>query len=160
MPPEQLLNRQLTEASDLYGLGMTLICSLTGTKSDNIGDLVDISYRVSFKHLVPKLNMHWVNWLEKMVEPRLKDRYPNAVTALAAVPASPLCPPIAQFSQTNLQLRATQRRELLMQTVTITNPIPDTILEGQWQFSPHPHDPPLDMYRWIDVEPASLLETR
>ena len=26
MPPEQIFNRQLTEASDLYGLGMTLIC--------------------------------------------------------------------------------------------------------------------------------------
>lgn len=156
MPPEQLFNRQLTEASDLYGLGMTLICLLTGTKSDRIGDLVDISYRVSFKHLVPKLNMHWVNWLEKMVEPRLKDRYPNAVTALAAVPTSPLRPPEAQFSQTSVQLRATQRRELLIQTVTITNPIPDTVLEGEWEISPHPHDPPLDSYRWIGVEPATF----
>lgn len=61
MPPEQLFNRQLSEASDLYGLGMSLICLLTNTKSDRIGDLVDISYQISFKHLIPKLNMHWVN---------------------------------------------------------------------------------------------------
>lgn len=157
MPPEQLFNRQLTEASDLYGLGMTLICLLTATKSDRIGDLVDISYRVSFKHLVPKLNVHWVNWLEKMVEPRLKDRYPDAVTALAAVPASPLRPPEAQFSQTSLQLRATQRREFLVETVTITNPIPDTVLEGEWEISPHPHDPPADLYQWIGVEPTTFV---
>jgi serine/threonine protein kinase len=157
MPPEQLFNRQLTEASDLYGLGMTLICLLTATKSDRIGDLVDISYRVSFKHLVPKLNVHWVNWLEKMVEPRLKDRYPDAVTALAAVPASPLRPPEAQFSQTSLQLRAAQCRELLVETVTITNPIPDTVLEGEWEISPHPHDPPSDLYQWIGVEPTTFV---
>jgi serine/threonine protein kinase len=33
MPPEQIFNRELTEASDLYGLGITLICLLTGTRS-------------------------------------------------------------------------------------------------------------------------------
>jgi serine/threonine protein kinase len=156
MPPEQLFNRQLSEASDLYGLGMTLICLLTSTKSDRIGDLVDISYRVSFKHLVPKLNMHWVNWLEKMVEPRLKDRFPNAVAALAAVPTSPVRPPEAQFSQSNLEFRARRSAELLIQSVVITNPIPDTTLEGQWEIAPHPQDPPADVYRWIAVDPPTF----
>ena len=142
MPPEQIFNRQLTEASDLYGLGMSLICCLTGTKSDQIGDLVDISYRVSFKHLVPKLNIHWITWLEKLVEPRLKDRYPNALAALEAIPSSPLRPPEAQFSKTSLEFTATRLDSLLTQTVVITNPIPETILEGQWKVAPHPHDPP------------------
>lgn len=41
MPPEQLFNRQLTAASDLYGLGATLICLLTGTKSTAIGNLIN-----------------------------------------------------------------------------------------------------------------------
>ncbi|MGA7933497.1 MAG: serine/threonine-protein kinase [Kovacikia sp.] len=156
MPPEQLFNRQLTEASDLYGLGMTLICLLTGTKSDRIGDLVDISYRVSFKHLVPKLNMHWVNWLEKMVEPRLKDRYPNAVAALDAVPASPLRPPEAQFNRSSLVFSASHQNELLTQSVVITNPIPETTLEGEWEVAPHPHDPEAKLYRWITVNPVTF----
>ncbi len=156
MPPEQLFNRQLTEASDLYGLGMALICLLTNTKSDRIGDLVDISYRVSFKHLIPKLNVHWVNWLEKMVEPRLKDRFPNAVTALAAVPTSPLRPPEAQFSQSNLEFKASRLGEHLTQPVVITNPIPETILEGNWEIAPHPHDPPSELYQWITVEPITF----
>jgi serine/threonine protein kinase len=157
MPPEQLFNRQLTEASDLYGLGMTLICLLTGTKADRIGDLVDISYRVSFKHLAPKINIHWVNWLEKMVEPRLKDRYPNAIAALSAVPTLPLRPPEAQFSQTTLEFHANRHNQQLTQTVVITNPIPDTTLEGTWEVAHHPHDPAPDRYQWIAVTPKAFL---
>lgn len=156
MPPEQLFNRQLTEASDLYGLGMTLICLLTGTKSDRIGDLVDISYRVSFKHLVPALNLKWVNWLEKMVEPRLKERFPNALAALAVVPTSPLRPPDAQFSQATLAFHAARLGDRLTQAVTLTNPIPETLLEGKWEIAPHPHDPPIERYCWITVTPTTF----
>jgi len=156
MPPEQLFRRQLTEASDLYGLGMTLICLLTGTKSDQIGDLVDISYRVSFKHLVPRMNARWVGWLEKMVEPRLGDRFPNALTALDAVPKSPLRPPEAQFSTSGLTFQAHQKGETITQSVTITNPVAETILEGRWQLVAHPHDPKADHYQWITVDPATF----
>jgi len=85
MPPEQLFNRQLTEASDLYGLGVTLICLLTQTKSTQIGNLVDDAYRIKFKHLAPKLNPKFASWLEKMVAPNIKNRYPNALTALKAL---------------------------------------------------------------------------
>jgi serine/threonine protein kinase len=160
MPPEQLFNRQLTEASDLYGLGMTLICLLTSTKSDRIGDLVDISYRVSFKHLVPKLNIHWVNWLEKMVEPRLKDRYSNAVAALDAVPVSPLRPPEAQFSESTLEFRTARLGQRLSQAIHITNPIPDTLLEASWEVAGHPHDARLDGYRWITVNPPTFASNQ
>ena len=85
MPPEQLFNRQLTAASDLYSLGATLICLLTGTKSTQIGNLIDDTYRINFKPLVPKLNPKFIDWLEKMTAPNLKNRYPNAATALAAL---------------------------------------------------------------------------
>lgn len=154
MPPEQLFNRQLTEASDLYGLGMTLICLLTATPTDRIGDLVDISYQVSFKHLVPKLSSHWITWLEKMVEPRLKNRYSNAITALAALPASPLRPPETHFSQSSVEFRATRLGEGLTHSLTLTNPIPDTTLEGQWELVAHPHDPLENC--WITVEPVTF----
>ncbi len=159
MPPEQLFNRQLTEASDLYGLGMTLICLLTGTKSDRIGDVVDISYRVSFKHLVSKLNLQWMNWLEKMVEPRHKDRFPNAVVALSAIPILPLRPPEAQFSQSNLIVKGTRSDVLCIQSVVITNPIPDTLLEGKWEVAFHPHDPGPG-HPWITVDPVSFVSNR
>lgn len=85
MPPEQLFNRQLTEASDLYSLGITLICLLTQTPSTEVGNLIDETYRLDFKALLPKLNPPFVKWLEKMIAPSLKNRFPNAVTALEAL---------------------------------------------------------------------------
>lgn len=160
MPPEQLFNRQLSEASDLYGLGMTLICLLTGTKSDRIGELVDISYRISFAHLVTKINSQWVQWLEKMVEPKVKDRFPNAVTALAAIPQSPLRPPEAQLSRSTLVIEAKRLGDFLTETIAIANPIPDTILEGRWEVAPHPNDPHPELYCWITIEPATFAGNR
>jgi len=85
MPPEQLFNRQLTKASDLYSLGATLICLLTKTKSTEIGNLMDKDYRINFKPLVPKLSRQFIDWLSKMTAPSLQQRYPNAVVAIKAL---------------------------------------------------------------------------
>lgn len=85
MPPEQLFNRQLTKASDLYSLGATLICLLTKTKSTEIGNLIDKDYRINFKPLAPKLSRQFIEWLSKMTAPSLRERYPNAVAAIAAL---------------------------------------------------------------------------
>ena len=49
MPPEEQFGRTLTEASDLYSLGATLICLLTRTRSVKIGNLMDDNYRFNFK---------------------------------------------------------------------------------------------------------------
>ncbi|HEY9704755.1 MAG TPA: serine/threonine-protein kinase, partial [Allocoleopsis sp.] len=58
MPPEQLQNQKLTEASDLYGLGATLICLITNTQSANIGSLVDFNTnKITFKDKVPKFSI-------------------------------------------------------------------------------------------------------
>lgn len=82
IPPEQV--RQTTEASDLYSLGATLICLLTGRKSTEIYELTteDNPYHFEFKHLLPQLNKQFIIWLEKMVAPSLKDRFVNAQEAL------------------------------------------------------------------------------
>ncbi|MEA5574199.1 serine/threonine-protein kinase [Calothrix sp. UHCC 0171] len=85
MPPEQIFGKPLTNASDLYSLGATLICLLTQTPSPQIGDLIDDSFRFKIQQLLPELNLHWVDWLEKMVAPSQAERFPNAVTALNAL---------------------------------------------------------------------------
>ncbi|TVQ15983.1 MAG: serine/threonine protein kinase [Leptolyngbya sp. DLM2.Bin15] len=155
MPPEQLFNRELTEASDLYGLGMTLICLLTATKADDIGQLVDISYKVKFKHLVPKVSQHWVKWLEKMVEPRDKDRFSNAKTALAALPATAIHPPEVRLSQAEIHLKAHQLGEILSADVVVSNPVPEATLSGVWNIEPNSKDgsSPLVDHPWVKVTP-------
>jgi len=82
MPPEAQFGRALTAASDIYSLGATLICLVTGTRSVDVGKLIDDNYRFDFQKLVPQLDRRFVQWLTKMVEPNLKNRYANATVAL------------------------------------------------------------------------------
>lgn len=159
MPPEQLFNQHLSEASDLYGLGTTLICLLTNTKSTAISQLIDEDYRVNFKHLVPKLSLRWIEWLEKIVELKPKDRYPNAAAALEALkPIYVMRVPEVNLSQPILEVEAKRLGERLTQTITITNSIPDTVLSGQWEVTPHQSDPPHnpDEHSWIAFSPAKF----
>lgn len=85
MPPEQMFNRQLTTASDLYSLGATLLCLLTGTASTTIGTLVGDTGHINFKSQLPQLSSEFIDWLQKMVEPNVKDRYSGATEALDAL---------------------------------------------------------------------------
>lgn len=157
MPPEQIFNRQLTEASDLYGLGVTLVCLLTNTKSVDVGNLIDINNRISFRHLVPKLSLQWVRWLEKMVEPNLKQRFANAADALAAMPST-LIVPEALFSVSRLDLTSTRLGEKLSRKISLRNRVPHTELTGKWSVAPHPNDPPHtpDRHTWISVTPPTF----
>lgn len=160
IPPEQL--RRPTEASDLYGLGATLICLLTATPSTAIQDLTDDDdpYLIQFKHLVPRLSLKWIAWLEKMVKPRLKERYSDAETALQALlkPSSVYRVPEAKLSSDFLRFQATQLGERLTQTVSINNSIPETLLEGYWEVAPHLQDPPHtpNAHTWISFSPPQF----
>jgi serine/threonine protein kinase len=91
MPPEQMFNRQLTKASDLYSLGATLICLLTGTKSQNVGQLIDHdSNCFSFRSRLCRLNPPFLDWLERMVSSNPKNRFADAQMALTAFRPIPL----------------------------------------------------------------------
>ncbi|MCC5660390.1 serine/threonine protein kinase [Nostoc sp. XA010] len=85
MPPEEQFGHSLTEASDLYSLGATLICLLTNTRSVEIGKLIDDNYRFNFQQLVPQISPRFRSWLSKMVERKRKRRYANAAVALEAL---------------------------------------------------------------------------
>lgn len=85
MPPEEHFGRSLTTASDLYSLGATLICLLTGTQSVDIGKLIDDNYRFDFTSKVSQVNPYFLQWLMKMVEPNIKNRFENADYALTAL---------------------------------------------------------------------------
>ena len=152
MAPEQLFNRQLSEASDLYGLGATLICLLTGISSTAISDLIDDDYRINFQHLVPQLSLRWIEWLQKMVELKPKDRFSDAQAALdALIPIYVIRVPEVNLSQTSLEFNAKKLGEKVTQKVIISNAVPDTILESRWQVAAHLSDPPHtpDFHEWI-----------
>lgn len=88
MSPEQVYNQKLTKASDLYGLGVTLICLITETKSSEIGNLVNFSdNKIAFREQVKVswLNFKFINWLEQMIQPNPNNRYQNAKQALTAL---------------------------------------------------------------------------
>lgn len=159
MPPEQLFNRQLTAASDLYGLGITLVSLLTGTKSVDIGNLIDANYRIHFQHLVPPLKRGWLNWLEKMTEPRVQNRYSSAAEALASLKNIDVDSlPKVILSQNRINLTASQFGEKLTEMIAVNNPIPNTVMSGRWEVAPHPNDPPHTPYNhaWISFEPQQF----
>ena len=159
MSPEQMFNRSLTTASDLYSLGATLICLLTGIKSGDIGNLIDANYRIIFRHLVPPLQRGWINWLEKMTEPKSTDRYENAKKALAALRVLDVNRlPKVRISQENLEFSSSKWGEKLTDIIWVSNPIPETILSGRWEVAPHVSDPPHTPYdhSWISFTPQKF----
>ncbi len=160
MPPEQIFNRQLTEASDLYGLGMTLICLLTNTPANNVGKLVDVTYQVDFTQLKADLSPQWIAWLGKMVQPRLSERFENASVALANIPDHGLRQPQVQFSQSTINLVANNREELITTAITLNNSVPETTLTGHWHVAPHNSDPTLsdNQHSWIQFSPADFQD--
>jgi serine/threonine protein kinase len=87
MPPEELFNRPLTAASDLYSLGATAIALLTNTPPAKVSTLIDENYCFKFQHLVSELNPDFIQWLQKMVAPNYTDRHQNAAIALEALKA-------------------------------------------------------------------------
>jgi serine/threonine protein kinase len=85
MPPEQLFNRPLTKAADLYSLGVTLVCLLAGRKSTEIDQLIDNNYRLDLPTHLGHLPSAFLAWLIKITDPNPDQRYPDAQTALTAL---------------------------------------------------------------------------
>lgn len=160
MPPEQQYNQKLTEASDLYGLGATLICLITQTKSSDIGNLVNFSTnRIDFKDKVPKFSFRFIQWLEKMVEPDPVSRFSDAQTALDALqPLYVIRIPDVSLDKQELRFVADKVGQRLSQTITLKNTVSETLLQGKWSVSPHPNDPPHtpDHHAWILITPQQF----
>jgi len=159
MPPEQIYNRRLSNATDLYSLGITLICLLTGIKSSEIGELIDERGCINFQPLVSHLNPHLIHWLERMVQPNPKDRYSSAATAKAALqPISLNSISEVQLSHPSLKFKAIRPNQKLTQTPGIINYLPVSVREGTWEVAPHPDDPPHfpHSHEWISFAPAQL----
>jgi hypothetical protein len=118
-----------TKATDLYALGGTLICLLTEIRSTEILQLCDRNnpYQIQFQNRLPRLSLSFIGWLEKMVQPLQKDRFPNAKEALAALkPIDVIRVEGVDFSETVLEFKANRLGENLTQSINVENPIADT----------------------------------
>jgi serine/threonine protein kinase len=78
-PMEQFGGRAVA-ASDLYGLGATLIHLLVGISP---AELPQDDVRIEFKHLTSASDL-FMRWVEKMTEPSVKKRFSSAREAIAA----------------------------------------------------------------------------
>jgi serine/threonine protein kinase len=154
MAPEQIRNLKLSNASDLYGLGLTMICLIGAIRSIDIGNYIDFSNQLDRSKVDPKLkgcSLTFVKWLDQMVAPDPSKRFADAKTALEALkPLYVVRVPEVKFfkdgkefdpSKTVLEFKATKLGEKLTQTITLVNSIPETFLEGHWEVAPHPNDP-------------------
>ncbi|WP_218080715.1 serine/threonine protein kinase [Anthocerotibacter panamensis] len=93
MPPEQFGGRAVP-ASDLYGLGATLVYLMTAT---NPADLPQEHLRVQFRRQT-QVSPRFGAWLERMLEPGLDRRWRHAAEALQAL--NQKCPSPLTFPKT------------------------------------------------------------
>lgn len=80
MAPEQFRG-QAVPATDLYGLGATLIYLFT---HQHPGELPQHRLKIDFRQVV-HLSPPVANWLDKLLEPLLEERFDSAATALSAL---------------------------------------------------------------------------
>jgi serine/threonine protein kinase len=102
MPPEQFGGRAVP-ASDLYGLGATLIYLVTGVHP---AELPQEDLRINFEPKIA-LSSEFVDWLQWMTEPDLNSRLTSAYRALEAlekpIEAIPLVVPKPARSRVKLK---------------------------------------------------------
>ncbi|MFM7889019.1 MAG: serine/threonine protein kinase, partial [Pseudanabaena sp.] len=78
MPPEQFRGKAVP-ATDLYALGATILFLLTGRSPS---DLPEVRFKINFRNSV-NISPHFADWLEKMLEPAIEDRFSSARQALS-----------------------------------------------------------------------------
>ena len=85
MAPEQFSGRSVP-ASDLYGLGATLIDLVTGLHP---AELPQQDLRIQFAERAEQVNPNLIDWLEWMTEPSLEKRLSSAEEALRSIDENP-----------------------------------------------------------------------
>jgi serine/threonine protein kinase len=144
MPPEQRF-QQFNKTTDIYSLGMSIVCWLTRTEPTEMYNIINMGTNqvMGLRELLSAYSFRFVDWLEKVVQPDPKDRYPDAEAAFNAFkPLYVKRVPEAIVSSSVFEFTASKLGERITQTLTVRNNIPDTVLEGWWEVAPHPSDPP------------------
>jgi serine/threonine protein kinase len=153
MPPEQRF-QQFNKTTDIYSLGMSIVCWLTRTEPTEMYNIINMGTNqvMGLRELLSAYSLRFVDWLEKVVQPDPKDRYPDAEAAFNAFkPLYVKRVPEAIVSSSVLEFTASKLGERITQTLTVRNNVPETVLEGWWEVASHPSDPPHtpNSHAWI-----------
>lgn len=89
MPPEYMFGGPPTKAADLYSLGATLICLLTGTPTHRMGELIE-DFSISDKAFEQCTDEGFRDWLVKLTKMRVVERFQDAQEALDVLAPSVL----------------------------------------------------------------------
>ena len=164
MAHEQLRNNELTAATDLYSIGVTLACLLSQTPSSQIQTLFDGQGRINFPNIIStQISFHFIQWLEKMTEAYPVQRYPNAQVALEALNKVEIERlPEVRLNPDSLEFKATKYGEQVTQSIIVSNSIPDTTLKGGWEIAFHPREPNrrAGYQPWITFNPKQFEDNR
>ncbi|MGK7941683.1 MAG: serine/threonine protein kinase [Crocosphaera sp.] len=159
MAPEQIYNKTLTKATDLYGLGVTLICLLTGTQSTQIDLLINEENRLNFQDKIPAINSAFIHWLEKLVKINSKERYASAKLAYKSLEIINI-----QYKKEvllrslPLKIHGNKVNEPIIEILKTKQLIPRKIKTGVWEFIPHPNDPymGINSHPWLKIIPSKF----
>ena len=111
--PEQFRG-QAYPATDLYGLGATLLYVLTHTSPS---DLPQNRLKIEFRDQV-QLSADFADWLERMLEPMVEERFASATAAIAALTQPQPSPKLARQSTPSLRRQPSGSRIQLRKTRT------------------------------------------
>ena len=117
--PEQIVKPVL--ASDLYSLGITLVCLFSRKNIAEVRDfiVVDDPYQLSFKSLLPDLDRQLLNWLKQMTNAKVSQRFTDAIAAKEAL-LSIKTDSLAIVSEERLALAASSKLPLIVGTLGIS----------------------------------------
>lgn len=138
-PMEQFGGRTVP-ASDLYALGATLIHLLTGTPP---ADLPQYDARLQFRHLT-NASPDFLEWIEKLTEPSLAQRFTSAEEAQDAL-ENGMVAPTTRITRT--LVNNSGRGGLFNPSV----PVPDEIKGWNWGAFLFPYFWPLSNKVWIGL---------
>ncbi|NEO27172.1 MAG: protein kinase, partial [Kamptonema sp. SIO4C4] len=160
--PEQF-SHSPTKSTDLYSLGVALICFLTETPPEQVQFLINQENRFVFRDRLNFLNPQFLSWLEKLVEPNQRDRFSSAIKAktvfksisVAKIPEIPLKHP-------GLVFQAKRSGQQVTQTLKLRRLIPSSIQEGVWEIATHPSDQPYisQQHPWIEITPSHFHRSK
>ena len=85
MPLEQLLKGEISKSTDLYGLGVTLFCLLSETKTHEVAKLIDSRYQIPTGQLDGLVDEGWLDWLQTLLESNPAARSKCAAIALSGL---------------------------------------------------------------------------